>query len=539
MADSGLQVIDFRAVFDASPNPYVLLNRSLTVVGMNKAFLDATSMRRRDILSREIFDVLDENPGDPSGISRARARASFERVLREGETDTVGVLRYDVRRPPNFELERHYWCEVNAPITGKSGEVAGILSHFVNVTEFVGLAQHAGVDLFSASSGTEAEALLRAHALRQTNKALDAELRYLRSLFMQAPGYIRVHRGPEHIVELSNPAAAELFGDRKLLGKPIREAYPELVEQGYVRLLDRVLATGEPYVGREASVMLRRRTDAPPEMRYVDFVYQPIFEENGSISGVFVQGADVTEHRRAKDELRRYRDSLEDLVRARTRALEEAESEFRRAQSALDRSQRLEIVGQLTGGIAHDFNNLLTVVIGNLELVIARLGGDERALSLVGRARQAAERGEKLTKQLLAFGRRQSLHPEVVDVNRMIADATPLIEGAAGARIEIERRLFPSLWLCRVDPVQFEATLLNIVLNARDAIGEHGKIFLETDNIEVLEPLDLPDPKLGRGKYVRVRVADTGRGMQAHVLERAFEPFFTTKEVGAGSGLGL
>ena len=233
-------------------------------------------------------------------------------------------------------------------------------------------------------------------------------------------------------------------------------------------------------------------------------------KRDGSVSGVFVQGNDVTEQRRAKDELHRYQDHLEELVRERTRALQETEAEYRRTQAALERSQRLEVVGQLTGGIAHDFNNLLTVVIGNLELIDGLGLSDRRLRSLTERARQAAERGERLTKQLLAFGRRQSLHPEVRDINWLIHDSTSLLEQAAGERIEIEVRLADALWPCRIDPAQFEATLLNIVLNARDAIAQHGKIVIETDNVDVAEFRSLARSRTRRGAVCQT--ADPGHG---------------------------
>lgn len=544
VVSSGPQAIDFKAVFEASPNPYLLLDRDLTIIGMNKAFLRATMTRCRAILGRNVFAVFPSHPNRPERGDLLKARRSFERVLNERTSNAMAVMRYDLRRPDaeGGALEERYWSAINTPILGKGGEVSAILQHFIDATELVRLARR-------ASGGTKGPAgqdqpngldtLLFAHAVHEANIALDAERRCLRQLFMQAPGYIRIHRGPDHVVELSNPAASEMFGVRDVLGKPLKDAYPELVEQGYLELLDRVLATGEPYVGREARVFLRRRPGAPVEERYADFVYQPIIEDDGAISGVFVQGSDVTEHRRAKDELRRHQDHLEDLVRERTRALEESQEEFRHAQAALERSQRLEVVGQLTGGLAHDFNNLLTVVIGNLELIGGLVHGDPRLRSLTEHAQQAAERGERLTKQLLAFGRRQALRPEIRDINRLIDDAMPLVERATGERIEIEMRLADRLWPCRVDPAQFEATLLNVVLNARDAIAEHGKIVIETDNVEVGEPDRWPDPELVKGPYVKLQICDTGHGMDPQVAERAFEPFFTTKDVGQGSGLGL
>jgi signal transduction histidine kinase len=198
-------------------------------------------------------------------------------------------------------------------------------------------------------------------------------------------------------------------------------------------------------------------------------------------------------------------------------------------------SQKMESVGQLTGGVAHDFNNLLMVVSGNLELIegAADIG---KVRSLAAAARRAVDRGTKLTAQLLAFSRRQTLSPKLVNAHQLISEFQGLIRQAVGEGCEVRLRTDGRLWLCHVDPSLLEAALLNLALNGRDAMPDGGVLEIETQNVDLDEAAMagcLP------GSYVRLSVADTGCGMPPEVRDRVFEPFFTTKEVGKGTGLGL
>jgi nitrogen-specific signal transduction histidine kinase/CheY-like chemotaxis protein len=214
-------------------------------------------------------------------------------------------------------------------------------------------------------------------------------------------------------------------------------------------------------------------------------------------------------------------------------------SERRTAEAQYRQAQKMEVVGQLTGGIAHDFNNLLAVVIGNLELLEERLPAEAGERAMVSQALKAADRGATLTARLLAFSRRQQLNPRLVDLNDRIGEVVGLLSRTLGERIAIETRLEPRLHRARIDPAQFESALLNLAVNARDAMPEGGGLCIETANTAVARPWKSGQPALRPGAYVRVSVVDTGEGMPADVAARAFEPFFTTKGVGKGSGLGL
>jgi signal transduction histidine kinase len=211
----------------------------------------------------------------------------------------------------------------------------------------------------------------------------------------------------------------------------------------------------------------------------------------------------------------------------------------RTMSDALARSERLGAVGRLTGGIAHDFNNLLTVILGNAELLREKLVGTESLRKLADTTARAAERGAELTQQLLAFSRRQALQPKLVDVNGLIAGMESLLQRALSARVEMRLAPAPDLWRALVDPAQLEAAILNLCINARDAMPDGGAITIATANIGPDAAQALADGELDRGEYVSLAVSDTGIGMDRATAERAFEPFFTTKDVGKGTGLGL
>jgi signal transduction histidine kinase len=217
--------------------------------------------------------------------------------------------------------------------------------------------------------------------------------------------------------------------------------------------------------------------------------------------------------------------------------LSEQMSERERAEAALRQAQRAEAVGQLTGGVAHDFNNLLTVLIGNIELIQNSATSDPKLTERLRAMRAAAERGAVLTGHLLAFARRQPLLPRAVDLNAVVTGMQDLLESAVGHRVQIETRLEPGLWAAMVDPTQIELVILNLVINARDAMPNGGIVTIQTDNCRRDAPARPEEP--AAGDYVVVKVIDVGTGMTPEVQAKAFEPFFTTKPPGAGSGLGL
>ena len=211
----------------------------------------------------------------------------------------------------------------------------------------------------------------------------------------------------------------------------------------------------------------------------------------------------------------------------------------RLAEEQLRQVQKMDAVGQLTGGIAHDFNNLLAIVQGNLELLRERAPEEERILNLVEAAYGAAQRGAALNQRLLAFARRQPLRPTVSNINEIVGDMAGLFERTLGDNIELRTQFAEGLWTTDIDPNGLETAVLNLAINARDAMPDGGTLVIATANRVYDETRPAPDPDLPPGAYVSLKVSDSGAGMDPETLEKAFDPFYTTKGMGKGSGLGL
>jgi PAS domain S-box-containing protein len=714
--------IDATALFQASPNPYVIFDPALTIVEMNDAYLRATNRRREEIIGRNLFDAF---PSDPKSVSGRQLRTSLQRVLQERRPDHLSLIHYAIPSAAGDGLEDRYWSATHTPLLGHRGEVAYILQHTVDVTELhrLRLLAKATAGRSNPSTLIEADIFRRAAAVQAANTALEDERRRLRTLFSQAPSFMAVLAGPDHVFELANEAYMRLVGNRDLLGKPVRAALPDVAGQGFFDLLDNVFRSGQPYVGRGVRVVLQPAADGAGGERFLDFIYQPIVGPDGQVTGIFVQGHDITEQKQAEtavreetralellnrtgaalaaerdldaivqrvvdagveltgaafgaffynvvndagesymlyslsgapraafasypmprstdvfaptfrgdgivrsddiladprygrnhphngmpkghlpvrsylatpvksrsgevigglffghpetgmfteraervmtglaaqaaiaidnarlfqsaareiDQRRQAETALQDLnasleaqVNARTRELREREEALRQAQ-------KMEVVGQLTGGVAHDFNNLLQVVVGNLEILQRNLPEE------AGRLRRAAEnamsgarRATTLTQRLLAFSRRQPLDPRPLDPNKLIADMSDLFHRTLGEAISVETVFAAGLWRVEADANQLESALLNLAVNARDAMPDGGKLTIETANARIDEGYAATHVEVSPGQYVVICVSDTGVGMDKATLSRVFEPFFTTKEPGKGTGLGL
>ena len=263
-------------------------------------------------------------------------------------------------------------------------------------------------------------------------------------------------------------------------------------------------------------------------------------EIEGRFVGYVGCDVDITEVHLASEVLERGIDERTKELAATNRQLSTQIEERERVEATLRQMQRLEAIGQLTSGVAHDFNNLLTVILGNVDLVAraaieAKM--DEKTRQRLGYMRTAAERGATLTAQLLAFSRRQRLEARPIDLNDTMIGMRDLLQSSMGGSVRLEARLRPDLWPALVDPTQIELIILNLAINARDAMEVGGSLIVATDNITLGEPERAEEPP--PGDYVLISVTDTGSGMTPAVRDRAFEPFFTTKPVGKGSGLGL
>jgi PAS domain S-box-containing protein len=302
---------------------------------------------------------------------------------------------------------------------------------------------------------------------------------------------------------LVNKRFHEWYGtsDTDLVGKTSYDVYPAR-EAEALATQDRETLDRLAVVQREHQL-----TFADESLHIVHVTKFPVFAKDGRAIGVCSIDADVTEQKRTEAQLRQ--------------------------------AQKMEAVGQLTGGVAHDFNNLLAVMSGNVELLAEGIGDNERLHNLTRRALTAVERGAALTQRLLAFSRRQTLQPKAVKLNRLVAGMTDLLRRALGETVDVAAFGADDLWTCEVDPGQMENVLLNLAINARDALLDGGKLTIEAANAWLDDDYAAAQAEVAPGQYVLLAVTDNGTGMPPEILERAFEPFFTTKQVGKGSGLGL
>ena len=308
---------------------------------------------------------------------------------------------------------------------------------------------------------------------------------------------------------LANRAAARFAGRTppELIGKNDFELYPEETARQFVEDDRKVLAEGRAMSFEGVATS----TSGTQAYLVTKGVYR---DGDGRILGIYGISHDITELRAAQDSLEQTR-------------------------AALFRSQKMEAVGQLTGGIAHDFNNILTVILGNLELLRMRLpGADHETLELIDETLRGTKHGQDLTGDLLAFARRRQLNPQPVAVNALVDNVTRMLSRTLGAGIRITTAASRDAGVAMVDPAALEAAILNVALNARDAMPEGGTLTIRTSRADITQAPRTEDD-LPIGQYAMLAMQDTGTGMAPEVVQRVFEPFFTTKTGGAGSGLGL
>jgi PAS domain S-box-containing protein len=299
-----------------------------------------------------------------------------------------------------------------------------------------------------------------------------------------------------------NPAYERATGTStlQLRGVDLRHLAPEPQAGELISHLRRVVSGGKP-------IFTRDRVTMPNGQRIWESILVPVRNADGVVDRIVGSSRDVTERENAQDQLRR--------------------------------AQRMEAVGHLTGGVAHDFNNLLQVIRGNLELLAGMVVDNEGASARVKNALHGANRAAQLTRQLLAFARRQPLEPKVVNLGRLVGDMAEMLRRTLGERIEVETVIAGGLWNTLADPAQVESAVLNLAINARDAMPDGGRLTVEITNAVLDEGYAKRDSDIEPGQYVLLAVSDTGQGMDADTLSRVFEPFFTTKGEEKGTGLGL
>jgi len=508
-----MQPINYQAIFEAVPNLHLILAPDLdfTILAASDAQLRATHTRREDSVGRPVFEVFRKNPDDPSEFGTSVLRDSLERVLRTRAPDRMAITRYDIPRPAaaggGFELR--YWRPLNVPVLDEHGAVLYIIHQVEDVTEEVLRQDGASLSHF--------EERFRA-------ALLGSGIGTFTWLF--SDGSLTLDSALEQIFRL--PLGLKVTSVDAFVG----QVHPE--DRADVRLAFDHYARGEDFT------VEFRLVRAGAEC-WLACKAKAFRDANGRLAYVAGACTDISARRHAEDALRISENRLRQLNETLEARVATEVAERSRAEEALRQAQKMEAVGQLTGGIAHDFNNLLTGIIGSLDLMQRRhQRGEPLELErYIGAAVTSAQRAAALTQRLLAFSRRQTLNLKPVDVNQLVASLEDLFHRTTGENVRIETRLSAGLLPACMDVNQLESALVNLVINARDAMPYGGRITLSTASYTMGKT---PDPKrrgLTEGEYVLLSVSDTGTGMELNVMARAFEPFFTTKPIGQGTGLGL
>jgi len=491
----------FQGLFDASPNPYLVLDRDLNIASANRAYLESTKRTLDDIVGRWAWDAF---PTDSDTLKQAIA--SFERVIRTKKPDTMALLRFDIPRPEadggGFEVR--YWSITHAPVIGANGEVDYVLQHPIDVTELERLremtrdAPDAPLDLVPSHSGI----FKRAQDVFEANLNLMADVDRLETLFQKAPSFMAVLRGPEHVFELANGAMTELMGPREYVGKPVREAVPELIEQGFVDVLDHVYRTGEPGVFYGKAARFERFPGVFSD-RVLNFIYQPMSDGKGEVEGIFIEGNDVT-----------------DQYTAQRQHHEQMLSEARHKDEFL-------------AMLAHELRNPLAPITSAAYLLGLGRRDEAEIIKASGIIQRQSAHMSSLIDDLLDVSRVTnglvSLDFFPVAMNEVIEEALeqtrPLI---AMRRHHLDIDVPSDGVFVSGDRKRLVQTLANLLTNAAKYTPEGGKLALGMT-------LD--------ARHVEVRISDNGIGMTSEVQKNVFGLFTqaerTPDRAQGGLGIGL
>ena len=488
------------ALYARAPLGLGLIDRELRFVRVNPALADMNGFSPEEHVGKKVWDLVPD--------LRAIAEPMLLKVIETGEPlRDVAITGTTLAHPGQIRE----WREQFYPIFADTGQVTGIGVICEDVTE-------------------------RRKQDRELRESEDQLRRVLDQLFAFV-GVLSL----DGMVDYANRAPLEAAGLElaDVAGKPFWEApwwsYDTAVQ-------DRLKAAIES--ARTGEVV---RYDVPVQLGEalvtIDFQLAPLRDGTGEIAGLVPSGTVIEERVRAERALRALADDLEMTVARRTAALHEANAQLtdeiaRReaTQDALIRSQKMEAMGRLVAGVAHDFNNILAAVLSGLSLIGRRID-DPDALKLVDMSTNAAMRGTGLVKQLLAFARQQRLDPERIEVAAFLAEQEPLLRVSAGAGIDVTIEDDGRCGAIMADAAQLQSALLNLVINARDAMPEGGSICIVARIVRV--PQDVVGCELADGDYAAISVIDNGSGMPPEVLARVAEPFFTTKQPGKGTGLGV
>jgi signal transduction histidine kinase len=494
----------FTRLFEASPAAFLVLAPNaphFTITDVNNAYLATTVRTRAELVGRGVFDAFPDNPDDEVVGGVNPVRTSLERVVATRLPDHLQNLRYDVARPDGT-YEARWWSPFNTPILDENGDVEAIIQSANEVTEEY-----------------RAQAALRASEARLKDLNVTLERRVAEALAEQRV-LAEVIEGSDILVQVAdcsfnwlaiNRAAADEFA--RIFGVRLPEAGDNMLAMLEHRPHDRaaVEAVWSRALGGEEFVEIDAFGDPAIDRPHYEMRFRVLRGADGGVVGAYQFVSDVSERLREQ---------------SRLRATEEA----------LRQSQKMEAMGLLTGGVAHDFNNLLTPILYGLDTLGRRQVSSERDRRLIDGALQSAERATILVQSLLAFSRRQPLQPVAVDISNLVAGMAGLLETTLGPTIKLHADIGPGLPPANADPNQLEMALLNLAVNARDAMPDGGTFSITAKRQSARQGNALG---LATGHYVLLCIVDTGAGMDDATRERAVEPFFSTKGIGKGTGLGL
>jgi PAS domain S-box-containing protein len=476
----------FRAIADSAPAPIWVTNEE-GVEFANRAYLEFAGLSVEQVIGAGWTTMV--HPDDLPAILARRTEA----------WETKGAYWFEGR----FRRADGEWRLLHARCKPREAGPAGFLG-------YVGLAT-------DITDQRAAEERLR-----------ESETRYRVALSAGALGAWSWDAASD-VVTLSDEAAA-LFGLKPGPLAKWSDLAKLIAKEDAGRTAEAIAASIEG--GSDYSVEYRLVRPEGGEI-WVNTVARPIYAEDGQLTGMIGAVGDITARREVEARLRELNETLEQRV---------ADEIGRRAdaEDALRQAQKMETLGQLTGGVAHDFNNLLQIIRGNLEILGRNLPEDaERLRRATETALRGTERASILTQRLLAFSRRQPLAPKPIDLNLLVSNMSDLLHRTLGETIAVATTLAPDLWRIEADPNQLENSILNLAVNARDAMPDGGRLTIETANVELDARHAAHHAGAAAGDHVLLAICDNGSGMEAATIERAFEPFFTTKDVGKGTGLGL
>ncbi|WP_093534698.1 PAS domain-containing protein [Stenotrophomonas rhizophila] len=472
-----------RLITDSLPALIAYLDRDHHYRFANQAYMEWHGLDPEAMVGRHAREMVGEE-------GFAALQEHLDKVLR-GERVSFETLAHRRVGPP-----RHAQVDF-VPELGPEGAVLGYYAMARDISEL----KHAQALLKASNESLERQVNERTSALHRSESRLQA-------LFESSFQHQNLLTLDGHIIDTNSASLAAILATKE----DVRDAL--YCESAWFASTEGVPAiVCQAVLEAAAGNASRHELDLllPTGKRTFEFSFRPLLDHQGTITAVVSEAVETTARRQAEEALRQ--------------------------------SQKIEAVGQLTGGIAHDFNNILTVIAGNVEyakLLTERLGdvadGSTRALD---NALKGVMRAANVTQRLLAFSRRQPLRSLPVDLNAQLRDMEDMLHRSLGELVQLEIVHHPDIWCVEVDPSQLEASVLNLAVNARDAMPEGGRLVIEVDNAHLDNDFTAQNPDVPPGHYAMLRVKDTGHGMSAETLTRVFEPFFTTKEVGRGTGLGL